>query len=168
LYNHGGLYSDLDIFALKEFPNPEWLTTVGANRGSISLGLLKAPPGEEVFRECMIKVRKKWGNVQLFNKEYKKFYGNNNPTHKDGLFFPYKWTNCYNLFRKMEIPKNSLSISFYIFGINAYLKSFRIKISYKVFHHNINLPQNLNELNEQWCEKNKETLLGKLWQWLQN
>jgi len=167
LYKYGGLYCDLDVFALKEFPNDKWITCIGGNEEDyLSLGVLKAPQGEDIFKECQQKVKKKWGNVKLFNGEYQKFFPNTNPTHGRGLFFPYKWTESYNLVKKMEIPKDCYSISFYTFALNRRMNSIGKKISDLLNRRNE--PKNINELNEKWCEKNVETLLGKLWQWLQN
>jgi len=166
LYNYGGLYSDLDAFALKKFPDDKWILCSGEkNRDHLSLGVIKAPPKQKVFLECLSKVKTKWGNVKLFNDEYLKIFGNQSPTHENELFYPYPWNECYRLFRKMDIPKNSYSIHFYGFGLKKHLKNNSKKFSYRLLHSNE--PKTLSDLNEKWCEKNSNTLLGQLWKWLQ-
>ncbi len=166
MYNYGGLYSDLDAFALKKFPDDNWILCSGeTNRERLSIGVIKAPPKQKVFLECLSKVKTEWGNVKLFNDEYLKIFGNITSTHENELFYPYVWDDCYNLFKKMDIPKNSYSIHFYGFGLKRHLKEESKKNSYRLLYPN--LPKDLSDLNEKWCEKNTETLLGQLWKWLQ-
>ena len=29
-------------------------------------------------------------------------------------------------------------------------------------------PKSVNELDEKWCKENPETMLGKIWNWIEN
>ncbi len=166
LYEKGGLYCDTDAFALKKFPDDtDWILASPQAPKRFSLGVLKAPPKQEVFRECIKLAKKEWGNVKLFSDKYLKIFGNKRSTHENELFYPYVWNECYRLFRKMDIPKNSYSIHFYGLGLKMHLKNGSKKSPYRPLHSNE--PKTLSDLNEKWCEKNSNTLLGQLWKWLQ-
>ena len=149
LYNFGGLYCDTDAFALKKFPDDEWIVCSGEKDSSwLSIGIIKAPPHHEIFLECISNIKKDWDNVEVFSKSYGKFFGNTNPTHDNKLFYPYKWDKWKNLFKKNEIPKQAYSIHFYGKKIEEHIK--KKGVIY----------------NETWCQENPKTLLSKLWNWL--
>jgi len=163
LYSFGGIYCDTDAFALKKFPDDEWIVcsaekqphmvSIGVLKAPpplVSIGVLKAPPHHEIFLECISNVRKEWGNVQVFTDAYSKHFGHTNPTHDNKLFYPYRWHEWKKLFKKGKLPSNSYSVHFY----GKMLE--------------INLKERLDDYNERWCERNPGTLLGKLWYWLQD
>jgi len=87
LYQYGGLYCDIDAFALKKFPNDEWILCSGEkNPTLLSIGVIKVPPKQEIFLDCLLKFHKEWGNVKEFSEIYKQHFGNTNPTHESRLF----------------------------------------------------------------------------------
>ena len=146
LLKHGGLYCDTDAFALKKFPSDEWIVCSGEHDPSImSIGVLKAPPNQKIFEDCIKNVKKDWGNVILFSDLYKKFFGHSNPTHENRLFYPYNYKNFDKLFKKTKIPSDTISIHFYGFMLSK------------------NYGKKLTKFDRIWCEKNTKTLLGQLW-----
>lgn len=166
LYKIGGLYCDTDAFALRKFPDDEWIVCSGERFPNLlSIGVLKAPAGHPIFLECISKTNKQWGNVQIFSTIYMEYFGNSNPTHKNELFYPYNWKSYMSLFKKIRIPVNAYSIHFYSNAIEAYLRKRN-----HFFNHYLPLLQNikLQNIDAKWCEKNPATLLGKLWLWLSN
>lgn len=104
LYEHGGLYCDTDAMAIKEFPSEEWIISSSIPEENLSTGVIKAPPGQVVFKNCISKLKKKWGNVVVFTNEYEKAYGNTDCTHDHKLFYPFSWKNWNALFKDTEIP----------------------------------------------------------------
>jgi len=163
LYNFGGLYCDTDAFALREFPNDEWILCSGEDPNEwkalpswnneiegLSLGVMKIPPKQSFLLECIEKCKKDWGNVAIFNNIYLKHFGNTSPTHDNNLFYPYKWFEAKKLFEDIQIPKDAYSIHFYGYAINREFKD------------------TINDYNETWCRRNPNTLLGRLWHWLDN
>ena len=163
LYTYGGLYCDTDAFALKKFPDDEWILCSGEkDKNNLSMGVMKVPPKQEIFLECLSKFKKKWGNVKVFSQVYRKHFGNTTPTHDSRLFYPYKWNEWEKLFSKGEIPKNSYSVHFYGYMLKLCLNSSIFSI-HRLRHIKF---EKLSNYDEEWCKKNPNTLLGKLWRWL--
>ncbi len=165
LYKIGGLYCDTDAFALKKFPDDEWIICSGEQYPDLlSIGVLKAPAGHPMFIECLEKTEKCWGNVKIFSSIYLKHFGNLNPTHKNESFYPYNWKSYWLLFKKNEIPLNAYSIHFYTNVIEAHIKRNK-EIRFKYYLPMLrDIPQ--KKIDIKWCEKNPNTLLGKLWTWV--
>ncbi len=164
LYKVGGLYCDTDAFALKKFPDDDWIVCSAETiPNMLSIGVLKVPAGHPMFLECIDSIKNNWGNIQVFSQIYKKYFGNTNPTHKNELFYPYKWKNFMKIIRKGDIPLNSYSIHFYSNALERYLPNPR---SFFARHLWISPRLHVNELNKEWCENHPDTLLGKLWIWL--
>ncbi len=165
LYKIGGLYCDTDAFALRKFPDDEWIVCSGEQyQGLLSIGVLKAPAGHPIFLECFDNTKKKWGNVSVFSSVYLKYFGNLNPTHKNELFYPYNWKSYPELFKKKDIPSEAYSIHFYTNVIESYIKKNKkniLKYYIPLFRE---VP--LKKIDIKWCEKNPNTLLGKLWTWV--
>jgi len=162
LYKHGGLYCDTDAFALKQFPDDDWIVCSAQNNTKIlSIGVLKAPKHQKLFSECIENIRKDWYNNNVFTESYKKFLGHTNPTHDNLLFYPYKWQNCHNLFNKILIPNKAYSIHFYGAALEIYVKRSVEKNKKRLFH--FEKIKKLNDYNEEWCRKNSDTLLGRLY-----
>lgn len=104
LYEFGGLYCDTDAMAIKKFPEDEWIISSSVPKENLSTGVIKAPPGQEVFRNCLSKLKKEWGNVVVFTDEYRKVFGNTDCSHDYKLFYPFSWRDWQELFKKKEIP----------------------------------------------------------------
>jgi len=89
LYEKGGIWCDSDLFALKHFPNDEWIVCSGEQEPeSLSIAILKVPAQQEIFLDCIKEIKRDWGNVQIFSTAYRKYFGNTNSTHEDKLFYP--------------------------------------------------------------------------------
>ena len=110
LYETGGLYCDMDHVALKRFPEDPWILSSGSGGKYISNGLIKAPQGHPVFLDAIKNIRKRWGNVQVFDRACKK-YGLK-ITHKIEDFFPFPWYRREELFKRKPLP-NSYSLHLY-------------------------------------------------------
>ena len=166
LYNFGGLYCDLDVFALKKFPADEWIVCSGEHEPELlSTAIIKSPPHNEIFLECLQNFKEGWGNVTVFSIAYRNHFGHSKSTHEDILFYPYKWRESNKLFSKMEIPPGCYSIHLWIKALEDEIdRSSKKKFSF--LHHN-KVKETLDNYNEEWCEKNPDTLLGKLWNWLE-
>jgi len=165
LYEKGGLYCDTDAFALKKFPeNTDWILASFKAPKRFSTGVLKAPPKQEVMLECIKLTNKKWGNVIVFSDVYRKYYGNTNPTHPNADFYPYEWTECKKLFQKIELPTDSYSIHFYTKALKDFIK----RSSERRFNFFPHIEKNLKNYDENWCEKNPKSLLGRLYYWVEN
>jgi len=172
LYSFGGLYCDTDVFALRKFPDDEWIVGNEGDPNLLGIAIIKAPANHEIFLECIANIKKPWGNVALFTEFWKKHFGNTNPTHENQLFYPYPWTECSKLLSKQEVPWDSYSIHYAARALGDYLqptgvirKSF-MKASFRLL--GIKRPKSVGELDENWCKENPETMLGKLWQWIEN
>ena len=166
LYKYGGLYCDTDAFALREFPDDEWIVCSAETIPEmLSIGVLKAPPNHPMFIDCMNLTKNNWGNIQVFSSVYKKYFGHTNPTHKNELFYPYKWEDFMKLIRKVDIPMNAYSVHFYSNALEHYLPNPR---SFFLRHFPLTQRLCIRDLNEEWCENHPATLLGKLWKWLLN
>lgn len=104
LFQFGGLYCDTDAMAIKKFPDDDWIISSSVPKENLSTGVIKAPPGEIVFHNCISKLKKKWGNVVVFTDEYRKVFGNTDCTHDHKLFYPFSWRDWKQLFIQQEIP----------------------------------------------------------------
>ena len=104
LYEFGGLYCDTDALAIKYFPTDEWIISSSIPEENLSTGVIKCPPKQEVFLKCLPKIKKTWGNVNVFTREYKKFFGNTECTHDHKLFYPFSWKEWGTLFKDTQIP----------------------------------------------------------------
>ncbi len=131
----------------------------------LSIGVLKAPANHPLFLECIPLIKSNWGNVQVFSQVYKKYFGHANPTHKNELFYPYKWNEYKKLIRKTNIPLDSYSVHFYSNALEYCLPNPK---NYFVRHFLKKNRLHVKDLNKEWCEKNPETLLGMLWKFLLN
>ena len=78
------------------------------------------------------------------NESYRKVFGNTKSTHDGKLFYPYHWTNAKKIFENVEIPSNSYAVHFY---------------QSKIKH---DLKEKYDDINEKWCLRNQNTLLGRL------
>ncbi len=151
MYDYGGLYCDTDAFALRKFPEDEWIACSAREEPQwLYPGVLKVPPHQKVLQDCIANVQKKWGNVKVFTDAYQKNFGNINQSHDGYLFYPYTWKNWKKLFDKGDIPTKCYSVHFYTAAIN---------------HHSKKL---LTYFDENWCKNNPKSLLAKLWIWLQD
>jgi hypothetical protein len=148
LYNNGGLYCDTDAFALQKFPEEDWIVCSGEREelNLLSMGVLRAPPHQQLILDCIPKVRKKGGNVTVFTEMFRKHFGHVNSTHEDRLFYPYRWYDWRRLFTDMNIPSDSYSVHLYTYAIKQELR------------------EEIKNYEENWCERNPDTLLSRLWQ----
>ena len=164
LYKEGGLYCDTDAFALRKFPDDEWIVCSAETIPSmLSIGVLKSPAGHPMFLECINSIKNNWGNIQVFTNVYRKYFGNTNPTHKNELFYPYKWKEYRKIIMNVQIPKDVYSIHFYSNALERYL----LKPETFLLRHLFLIRKlNIQDLNIQWCMNNDNTLLGRLWLWL--
>lgn len=108
LYEHGGLYCDLDALAIKEFPDDDFILCSALPdhpKEKISIGVIKVPPKEIFIKEAIENIKEKWGNVTVFGDSYEKHYGHSNSSHNDKLFYPYTWEEWNKLFMDIEIPE---------------------------------------------------------------
>ena len=106
LYEYGGLYCDTDAFALKHFPEDSWIVcSAEENKKYLSTGVLKTPPKQKLFLECIKNIKHKWGNVAVFSKAYENIFGTIESTHDDRLFYPWVWSKWD------ELLKNNVDIS---------------------------------------------------------
>lgn len=161
LYQNGGLYCDTDAFALKAFPDTEWIVCSAETiPGTLSIGVLKAPPNHPMFLDCISLIKNYWGNVLVFSQVYKQYFGNAKPTHKNELFYPYKWNEYKKLFKRTTIPLEAFSIHFYS---NVLENQLRNPKTYYDKYFFIMHKLNSTNINIEWCEKHPATLLGKLW-----
>jgi len=166
LYQRGGLYCDTDAFALKTFPDDEWIVCSAETiPDTLSIGVLKAPPNHPIFQECINMIKMNWGNIQIFSQAYKNFYGNTNPTHISELFYPYKWADYKRIVSNYDIPLNSYSLHFYSNALEHNLPNSNNFIGRLL---GVGKGLQTSDLNEEWCEIHSKTLLGKLWKWLLN
>jgi len=165
LFKNGGLYCDCDAFALKKFPDDDWIVCSERNDDTVlSIGVLKAPPKQKIFSDCILNVNNEWGNVKIFTDSYQKHFGHTKSTHNSLLFYPYKWRDCEILFKKTEIPSNVFSIHFYTKALQRNILKSNKGLFDKI--HLFKKIRSIEEINESWCRKNHETLLGKLFSWL--
>ena len=117
LYEHGGWYSDCDAVALKPWDiKTEWMLCSGETKeNTLSIGVIKSPAGEMLFRECINNIKYNWGNVDVLSKIYKEYKNNNrfltNPVVYDSeYFYPVLWNEYNKLLDDIKIPEKSLSI----------------------------------------------------------
>ncbi len=141
LYEFGGWYSDCDALALKQWPNHTSWVLCSGYRDLISTGVLKTPANEKMFLYMIDKLKYEWGNVQIFNDAYKKFKGNNNPNFNSNQFYPFIWDRWNILLKDKPIPHGCYSV--HLFN-TMFEKADKLK--------NI----------EQWCNKNPNTMIGRL------
>ena len=104
LYDHGGLYCDTDAVAIKHFPDDDWIISSSVPKENLSTGVIKCPPAQEVFLDCIENLKLEWGNVVVFTDCYRKRYGNTDCTHDHKLFYPFSWRGWNCLFQDSEIP----------------------------------------------------------------
>ena len=151
LYACGGYYSDLDNFVLKHFPDDDWVVCASEEEPTLlGIGFIKCPPNSKIFLDSISNLKISWGGVNVFNESYRSVFGNTNSTHEGNLFYPYHWTNAKKLFENVEIHSNSYAVHFY---------------QSKIKH---DLKEKYNDINEKWCLRNQNTLLGRLFSWLNN
>ena len=114
LYNNGGLYCDTDAYALRHFPNDEWIIASGEdNTHTISNGIIKAPPKHPLFLECIRNIKYDWGNVGVFTEAYINHFDNIPHTY-DRLLYPYTWREFDMLFK--EVALNPACYSVHLYG----------------------------------------------------
>jgi len=89
LYECGGLYCDTDLIALKAFPNMEWIISRDSEdeEGMFAIGIIKAPKGHLIFKECIANWKPGWNNVNVFTNACKR-YGLG-LTHPKEVFHPF-------------------------------------------------------------------------------
>jgi len=149
LYACGGFYSDLDNFILKRFPDDEWIVCAPEEEPTLlGIGFIKCPPNSKIFLDSISNLKIHWGGVDVFNESYRNIFGNTNSTHTGRYFYPYHWTKAEKLFENIEIYNGVYAIHFY---------------QSKIEH---DLKEKYNDINEEWCIRNQNTLLGKLFTWL--
>ena len=147
LYACGGFYSDMDNFVVKHFPNDDWVVCSGED-GFLNIGFIKCTQKNSIFFECIKKLKIEWGGVQVFTDAYRNHFKNIKSTHEAKLFYPYHWKDALKLFEDIKLSNDIFSIHFY---------------QGKLEH---SLEDDLNMINEKWCEKNLNTLLGRLYTWV--
>jgi hypothetical protein len=111
LYEYGGWYSDTDAIAINPWPDEEWVIC-GEDDTTLSTGVIKVPPKQEMFLDMMDDLELEWGNVVVFNKHYEIHHGNTNETIDGKMFYPYSWENWIDLLKIREIP-NVYSVHLY-------------------------------------------------------
>jgi len=150
LYEHGGLYCDMDVIALKHFPDLEWIITRDSEdqEECYALGIVKCPPHHPVFKQCISNWKPEWANTRVYTDAIKK-YGLG-LTHPKETFHPFscgkhsgylKRTGRSILLREGEIPD---SYSIHYFGNKA---------------HKLNIDQDM-------MKKFPSSLLFKLSEWI--
>lgn len=115
LRDRGGLYTDADAYAIKEFPDDPWILVSCNKRAKsekLSIGVIKAPAGEQLFTNCINNIKKSWGNVTVFGDEYEKLNGHSDSSHDDKQFYPWTWRRWETVLQDIEIP-NTYAIHFY-------------------------------------------------------
>ena len=143
---------EMDNFVLKRFPDDEWVVCNGSEEKPtlLGIGFIKSPPNSKIFLDSISNLKINWGGVDVFNESYRKVFGNTKSTHDGKLFYPYHWTNAKKIFENVEIPSNSYAVHFY---------------QSKIKH---DLKEKYDDINEKWCLRNQNTLLGRLFSWLNN
>ncbi len=151
LYACGGFYSDLDNFVLKHFPDDEWVVCAPEKEPNLlGIGFIKCPPNSKIFLNSISNLKIHWGGVDIFNEAYRNIFRNTNSTHIGKYFYPYHWTESQKLFENIEVYNEIYAIHFY-----------QSKIEY-------DLKEKYDKINEVWCIENKNTLLARLFAWLNN
>ena len=106
LYEFGGIYCDCDTIALNQFPDDDWII-VNCERPELnlaSIGVIKMPPKQEFLLDAINNIKHKWGNVKVFSKSYKKYFGKLESTHDDKLFYPFRFYEHTNIYENLSIP----------------------------------------------------------------
>jgi len=166
LYSFGGIYCDTDVFALKKFPDDEWIICSGEIKPNmVTNAIIKAPPKQEIFLDCISNIKKRWGNVKYFSLAYRKYFGKTEPTHENRLFFPYPWNEGYKLLSKIEIPWDSYCIHYWAKNLGEYMRGPKWKVPFLLLCGK--KPNSVSDLDEKWCKENPETMLGKIWKWIE-
>jgi hypothetical protein len=128
LHENGGLYCDMDHVALKSFPSDPWILSSDCEGRYICIGLIKAPQGHPVFLEAIGRIKKKWGNVPVFDRACKK-YGLK-ITHEIEDFFPFPHYKKGTLFKDRPLP-DSYSLHLFTKGLSKMnLTEEKIRLEY--------------------------------------
>lgn len=144
LHKYGGWYSDTDAVAVKRWPDQKWVIT-NDDKGLIPTGVLKVPPGEDMFLDMIQNLKYDWGNVQVFTRSYRKFKRSGNPTIVSRLFFPFEWTEWEELLQEPS---------------GQYMDIYSVHLYHTMFER-----AGMIDTIDQWCKDNPKTLLGKLDGW---
>jgi len=115
LYKYGGWYSDCDAFAIKSWDaitNDYMVCSGETDNKQLSIGVIKIPRNEDLFLECISNVKKKWGNVTVFDKYFNKYRPEIEHTDYK-LFYPFSWDKWDTLLNNVKIPDNCYSVHLY-------------------------------------------------------
>jgi hypothetical protein len=139
LYQYGGWYSDCDAFAIKEWPDSEWVLCSGEeDENLLSIGVLKTPPKEEMFLDMIDNIQYKWGNVKVFNTYFRKHKGNTIKPYNSTDFYPFSWKNWDYMLSDMDISD-----------------------TYSVHLYNTMVQRNMGDVKK-FIDEKPNSLLGKL------
>ena len=144
LYKYGGWYSDTDAIAMKEWPDQEWVIC-GEEPGILSTGVIRVPPGQEMFLDMIDNIKHVWGNVDIFNDYYLQHHGNKDETIDSLLFYPLKWREWRYLLSIMDVPDT---------------------YSVHLYHTMFEKGGMINDI-EGLLWRNRETMLSKIWSTIQ-
>jgi hypothetical protein len=139
LYKYGGWYSDCDAFAIKEWPNSEWVLCSGEeDEDLLSIGVLKTPPKEEMFLDMIDNIQHKWGNVKVFNTYLRKHKDHTIKPYNPTDFYPFSWKDWDYMLSNIDIPD-----------------------TYSVHLYNTMVQRNMNDIKG-FIDERPNSLLGKL------
>lgn len=150
LYEHGGLYCDVDVIALKHFPGLEWIITRDSEdqEECYALGIVKAPPKHSVFKYCINNWKPAWVNTRVYTAAIKEH--GLDLTHPKETFHPF---SCGEHSRYLKRT-----------GRSILLKDGEIPDSYSV-HYFANKAHKLN-IDQGMVEEFPDSLLFKLSEWV--
>jgi len=139
LYEYGGWYSDTDAFALKQWPDDEWVLCSGETDGELlSIGVLKTPPKEQMFLDMINNIKYKWGNVKVFNEYFRKYKGYSIKPYRSFDFYPFNWKDWEIMLSPIPIPE-----------------------CYSVHLYNTMIQRNINDIKK-FIDERPESLIGQL------
>jgi hypothetical protein len=139
LYKYGGWYSDCDAYAIKEWPNSEWVLCSGEeDEDLLSIGVLKTPPKEEMFLDMIDNIQHKWGNVKVFNTYLRKHKDHTIKPYNPTDFYPFSWKDWDYMLSNINIPD-----------------------TYSVHLYNTMVQRNMNDIKG-FIDERPNSLLGKL------
>ena len=154
LYEYGGWYSDCDAVALKPWDiDTEWMLCSGeTQKDTLSIGVIKCPAKEYLFKECINNIQHIWGNVNILSKIYNEYTENNrfytNPVVYDPeCFYPVVW-NEYNKLLE-DLPVSEKTYSVHLFNTMFEREYDITEMEQKVKNNN---PSLLYTLHKKYCE----------------
>lgn len=104
LYKHGGWYCDTDAYAIQEFPDKEWaICSAEKDKSMLSIGVMKMPVRHPILKNCIVNIQYNWGNVKIFTKAFKDYFGHTKRTVPDKMFYPWSWKEWETIYKKKKI-----------------------------------------------------------------